>query len=236
MYSPHRRPIDRVVSWPALPSRVSLCVNYFLVKILSASKVVYAKAYWPTFRVISLLDLRSRHGAMFCHPPRACGVASHEGVFSCLRADVSYFLCRGSWFFCGERWKMSYKRLRGRLERGVTWAILLIFNCLGNMEFKSSFCRWLQTGMFGKISEIYRTLNLSSSWKKCDAEPCHVLISLSPSGWIARWRIPNVNWANLIINQNTNSGAKHCELSYFYKHDFSNAIQHTFSKVVLSDG
>ena len=90
MYSPHRRPIDRVVSWPALPSRVSLCVNYFLVKIFPASKVVYAKAYWPTFRVISLLDLRSRHGAMcmFCHPPRACGVASHEGVFSCLRADV----------------------------------------------------------------------------------------------------------------------------------------------------
>ena len=96
MYSPHRRPIDRVVSWPALPSRVSLCVNYFLVKIFSASKVVYAKAYWPTFRVISLLDLRSRHGAMFCHPPRACGVASHEGVFSCLRADVSYFLCRAT--------------------------------------------------------------------------------------------------------------------------------------------
>ena len=82
MYSPHmhRRPIDRVVSWPALPRRVSLCVNYFLVKIFSASKVVYEKASLPTFRVISLLDLRSRHGAMFCHPPRACGVASHEGV------------------------------------------------------------------------------------------------------------------------------------------------------------
>ena len=91
MYSPRRRPLDRIVSWPALPSRVSLCVNYFPVKIFSASKVGYEKAYWPIFRVISLLDLRSRHGAMFCHPPLACGVASHEGVF------------KGSWFFCGER-------------------------------------------------------------------------------------------------------------------------------------
>ena len=90
MYSPHRRPIDRVVSWPALPSRVILCVNYFLVKVFSASKVVYDKAYWPTFRVISLLDLRSRHGAMFCDPPRACEVASHEGVF------------RGVGFFVGR--------------------------------------------------------------------------------------------------------------------------------------
>ena len=179
MYSPHRE-----VSWSALPSRVSLCVNYFLVKISSASKVVYEKAYWPTFRVISLLHLRSRHGAMFCHPPRACGVVSHEGVF------------RGVGFLWSEiENELPYKRLLERLKRGVTWAILLIFNCLGNVEFKSSFCRWLQTGMFAKISEIYRTLNLSSSWKKCDAEPCHVLILLSPrqpaGGWIARWRIPN---------------------------------------------
>ena len=53
MCSPHKRPIDRVVSWPALPSTVSLCVNYFLVKMFSAFRVVYEKAYWPTFRVIS---------------------------------------------------------------------------------------------------------------------------------------------------------------------------------------
>ena len=108
MYSPHmhRRPIDRVVSWPALPRRVSLCVNYFLVKIFSASKVVYEKASLPTFRVISLLDLRSRHGAMFCHPPRACGVASHEGVLGEL-----VFL------WGGMKNELPYKRLRGRLER-----------------------------------------------------------------------------------------------------------------------
>ena len=36
----------------ALPTRVRLCVNYFLVKILFTFNVVYEKAYCPAFRVI----------------------------------------------------------------------------------------------------------------------------------------------------------------------------------------
>ena len=36
----------------ALPTRVSLCVNHFLVKIVFAFNVEYEKAYCPAFRVI----------------------------------------------------------------------------------------------------------------------------------------------------------------------------------------
>ena len=51
----------------ALPTRDRLCVNYFLVNILFVFNVVYEKAYWSVW--FWLLDLGSRHGAMFCHLP-----------------------------------------------------------------------------------------------------------------------------------------------------------------------
>ena len=60
-----------------------------------------------------LLNLRSRHGAMFCHPPRAWGVASHASVF------------RGVRFFLGRDEKRPPLTTPAWEARAwVTWTIL----------------------------------------------------------------------------------------------------------------
>ena len=58
----------------------------------------------------------------------------------------------------------------------VTWAI---FNYLVKAEFKWSFCRWLQTGMFAKT-----LIRLNVTWTKITNEKQNY-----PLGYTGRWNI-----------------------------------------------